>query len=35
LREVLVLPNHSLFFIKTHYWGLILAALGVASLFFR
>jgi hypothetical protein len=34
-REVAFLPNHSLFFIKMHYWGPIFVALGFASLFFR
>jgi hypothetical protein len=34
-REVLLGQNHSLFFIKMHYWGPILIALGFASLFFR
>src|SRR6266498_5431113 len=34
-REVLLRPNHSLFFIRMHYWGPILIALAFASLFFR
>jgi hypothetical protein len=34
-REVVLRPNHSLFFVKVHYWGPILIALGFASLFFR
>ncbi len=34
-REVLLRRNHSLFFIRMHYWGPILIALAFASLFFR
>lgn len=34
-REVLVLPKHALFFIKMHYWGPMLIALGLAALFLR
>lgn len=34
-REVTILPNHTLFFIKMHYWGPVLIALALASLFFR
>jgi hypothetical protein len=34
-RELLLRPNHSLFFIRMHYWGPILIALAFASLFFR
>ena len=34
-REVSFRPNHSLFFVRMHYWGPILIALGFASLFFR
>jgi hypothetical protein len=34
-REVVLQTNHSLFFVRVHYWGPILIALGFASLFFR
>src|SRR5262245_24718472 len=34
-REILLRPNHSLYFVRMHYWGPILIALGFASLFFR
>jgi hypothetical protein len=34
-KEVLFRPNHSLFFIKMHYWGPILIVLAFVSLFFR
>ena len=34
-KEVSFRSNHSLFFIKMHYWGPILVALAFASLIFR
>ncbi len=32
-KEVLIKPNHSLFFIRMEYWGPILLVLGVIFLF--
>ena len=34
-HEVVIEPNHSLFFIKMQGWGPILVVLGIASLFFK
>ena len=34
-HELVIEPNHSLFFIKMQGWGPILIALGTASLFFN
>jgi hypothetical protein len=34
-REIVLRPNHTLFFVKMQYWGPILIVLALASLFFR
>jgi hypothetical protein len=31
-REVMIEPNHSLFWIKMQYWGIIFAVLGLLAL---
>lgn len=34
-QEVIIRPNHSLFFIKLEYWGIIFPVLGLLKLIFK